>query len=221
LSNNESKVMTQYASYGVRLNYVIFPIDFRDLRHALAKNGYELSSVRGPIPSPPIRIGFTGDIARKGETTVIIETDSGEISVTGRSLQKVKTAFEELTDLIKRELGVSLDLNIKYYLCHLHCKTDTGKIPRDEIAKAENRDFFSRLGQVLGVDVAPFSIRLCPKGAIPNHENWFDISIEPDTVNEKMYHLGVVFRSPDKEKTETFVRDLESNILKLIKVIEA
>lgn len=221
MNNNKAKVMTQHVSYGVRLNYVIFPIDFRDLRHALAKNGYELSRITGPIPSPPVRIGFSGDVARKGEIAVTVETDGGEIGITGRSLQKVKMAFEELENLVKRELGISLHLNVKCYLCLIHCRISTGKIPRDEIAKVENRGLYSRLGQVLNVDVSPFSVRLCLKGAVPNQESWLDISIEPDILNEQMYHVGVVFRSPDKEETETFVRDLENNILKLIKIVEA
>ena len=65
MSKKKPKIMTQEARCGVRLNYVIFPIDFRELRHALAKHGYELSSISGSIPSPPTRIGFGGDIGRK------------------------------------------------------------------------------------------------------------------------------------------------------------
>ena len=220
MNKNQPKIMTQEARCGVRLNYVIFPIDLRELRHALAKNGYELSSV-GRLPPPPARIGFGGDVARKGETTVIAESDSGEIGVVGRSLQEVKDSFDELANVIDSELGISLHENVRFYWYVVHYKVDTGKTPRNEIAKVENKDYIAQFSQILGEDLSSFSIRLVPKNAIPNQESWFDIAIEPDVMSEKLYHVGVVFRTPDRGKTETFVRDLENTLLKLIGVIEA
>jgi len=221
MSSDKPKIMTQEARCGVRLNYVIFPIDFRELRHALAKNGYELSSVGERIPSPPARIRFSGDVARKGETSVIFESESGVVAVVGKSLQEVKDSFEELARVIDSELGVNLHGNIKYYSYNVHYKVDTGKTPRNEIAKAENKDYIARFGQALGKDLSSFSIRLVPKDAIPNQENWFDIAIEPDVMNDKLYHVGVIFRNPNKGKTERFVKDLENALLRLIGIIEA
>lgn len=221
MSDNQPKINTQEARCGVRLNYVIFPIDFRELRQALAKNGYELSPISGPIPSPPTRIGFGGDIARKKETTISVETDSGEIGVVNRTLQGAKAAFEELTNVISTELGVSLHENVRFYWYAVHYRVDTGKIPQNEIAKTEKKDYIARFGQVLGEDLSLFSVRLIPKNVAPNQESWFDIAIEPDILNEKLYHVGVVFRSPDRGKTETFVSDLENKLLKLIRIIEA
>ena len=220
MNKNQPKVMTEEARCGVRLNYVIFPIDFKELRHALAKNGYELSSV-GRLPAAPTRVSFGGDIARKEETTVIAESDSGRIGVVGRSLQEVKASFEELANIIDSELGISLHENVRFYWYIVHYKIDTGKTPCNEIPKTENKDYIARFSQILGEDLSLFSIRLAPKDAIPNRESWFDIAIEPDVMREKLYHAGVVFRSPNRDKTERFVRDLENTLLKLIAVIEA
>lgn len=112
--SDQPKIMTQEAKCGVRLNYVFFPIDIRELCGALAKNGYELPP-RMRLPSPPARLSYGGDIARKGEITVITESTSGEIGVVGRSLEEVKTAFEELAQIINTELGVSLHENLRFY----------------------------------------------------------------------------------------------------------
>jgi hypothetical protein len=211
---------TQEARFGLRLKCVLFPLDFIELRNALAKNGYELAPVRN-IPSPPIRVSFFGEIARKGEITVNIETESGEIEVVGRSLLGAKDSFEEFAEIIKSELGIGLHSDVRFYSCSVHYKIHTGRIPRIEISKAENQDYIDQLGRVLREDVSLFSIRLTPKEAVPNAENWFDISIEPDIVDDTLYHVGVIFRSSDRERTEKFVKNLENNILKLIKVIEA
>jgi len=220
MSKNRPEIKTQDARCGVNLNYVIFPIDIRELRHALAKNGYELSRVEG-IPPPPARISFAGKIARKGETTVVVESDSGGIGVVGRSLQEVNVSFNELAKVIDSELGISLYENVRFYWCTVHYKVATGKKPRNEIAKVNNKDYIDQFSQILGEELSSFSVRLAPKDASPNRESWFDIAIEPDVTNDKFYHLGAVFRSPDRNKTETFVRDLENTLLKLIKIIEA
>jgi len=219
MSKNKTKIITQEASYGVQLDYVIFPIDFRELRRALAKNGYELSSAER-LPPPPARFSFSGDVARKAETTVVVDSDGGEIGVVGLSMQQVKDSFEELAKIIDSELGISLYENVGYYWCNVHYKISTGKTPRNEIPKAENKDYIARFSHILGGNLTTFSVRLAPKDAIPNQENWFDIAIEPDIANEKLYHVGVVFRNTSKDKTETFVRNLENNLLKLMEVIE-
>ena len=220
MSKSQTKMITQDARYGVQLDYVIFPIDIRELRRALAKNGYELSPVER-LPPPPTRVSFTGDVARKAETTVTVESDRGEIGVIGGSLQEAKDAFEELTRVIDSELGLSLYENVGYHWFVVHYKVDTGRVPHNGITKAENKDYIAQFSRILGEDLSSFSIRLAPKDAIPNQENWFDIAIEPDILRKNWYHVGVVFRNPDRGKTETFVRDLENKILRLIKVIEA
>lgn len=220
MSINQPKIMTLEARCGVRLDYVLFPIDFRELLRVLAKNGYELSRV-GRVPPAPARISFSGDIARKGETQVIVESDSGEIGVVGRSLPEAKASFGELANIIKSELGISLNEKVRFYWCIVHYNIDTGKTPLKQIAKTGNKDYMSRFNKVLGEDLSLFSVRIAPKDLIPNHENWFDIAIEPAILNANLYHIGVVFRNRDKEKAETFVRDLENNLLKLLKIIEA
>ncbi len=219
-SGSQSKIVTYDARWGVRLSNVIFPIDFRELRHALTRNGYELSAVPTGIPPPPTRIRYGGDIARKGEITVTVESDSGKVGVVGRSLQKAKVAFQELANLVETEVGVSLEKNVRFYWFIVHYRVNTGKTPRNEIAKGANNDYLTRFTELLGEDLTSFTIRLAPKNAVPDGENWFDIAIEPDVTDERSYHVGVVFRNSDKEKTERFVRDLENKILELIRIIE-
>lgn len=94
-------------------------------------------------------------------------------------------------------------------------------MPLKQIQKAENKEFVSKVSEIIGENLSTYSIRLAKKDSGSNEINWIDIAIEPDMVYENNYHIGVVFRNPDKEKTETFVKDLESNIIKISKLIEA
>jgi energy-coupling factor transporter ATP-binding protein EcfA2 len=216
----QPKMTIQDARYGVRLDYLIFPIDFRDLRRALAKNGYELSHVES-VPPPPTRVRFGGEIGRKGETAVEVETDGGDVWVVGRSLQEAQSSFEELVKVVDSEIGVLLHNHVKFYWAMGHYRIATGKAPYSEIAKVENKECVNQLSKIIGQDLSSFSIRLGSKNATPNDLTWTDIAIEPDTIDERLYHVGVVFRNPDKEMTETFVKDLENKLLRLIKAVEA
>lgn len=216
----QPKVTIQDARYGVRLEYLIFPIDFRDLRRVLAKNGYELSHV-GNVPPPPTRVRFSGEIGRKGETAVEVESDSGDIGVVGRSLQEAQSSFEELVKVVDSEIGVLLHNHVKFYWAAGHYRIATGKAPQSEIAKVENKEYANQFSKIIGQDLSSFSIRLGSKNATPNDATWTEIAIEPDPIDERLYHVGVVFRNPDKEMTETFVKNLENSLLRLIKVVEA
>ena len=220
MSHKQPKIITQEARYSVHLGYVILPIDFRDLRNSLTKNGYELASVT-EIPPLPSRVRFGGEIARKGEIRVAVDSDSGEIVVIGRSLSDVFSSFEGLATLISSELEVNLHENVRFYQVVVHYKFATGSLPYNEIPKTENKSYVERFGKILGEPVSMFSLRLAPKEATPNQDNWFDIAIEPDIINKKLYHVGVVFRNPSREKTEAFVKSLEDNLTKLIGEIEA
>lgn len=220
MSTATYKLTTQEARYGICLDKVIFPLDFRDLRYALAKNGYELSPVKD-LPPPPALIGFGGEIARIKETRVLADSEAGEIAVTSRLLGEACQSFEDLANIIASELGLDLHSKVKYYQVTVHYRVTTGKTPFEEISKAENKEFMTKFSEIMKEDLSSFSIRLCPKGAVPNSENWFDIAIEPEVIDERFYHVGVVFRSSKRDKTEAFVKNLESNLLKLIGLIEA
>jgi hypothetical protein len=100
------KMMTQEVRYGVQLSHLIFPVDFRDLRFALAKNGYELSPVR-ELPPAPTRISFGGEIARKSETTIIADSEAGEIGVVGKSLQQAVACFGDLANVVAKLAALS------------------------------------------------------------------------------------------------------------------
>ena len=218
--SNTPKLITQEARYLMSLDYLILPLDFRDLRQALAKNGYESALVRN-LPPPPTRISFSGEIARKKETAIIADSEAGEIGVINRSLGEARTSFGDLIKLVEEEIGIDLHKRVKFYQVSVHYKCDSGKIPLKEIPKAENKEFIKKLSEIMGESLSSFSIRLAKKDSNINQGDWLDIAIEPDLVYENYYHIGVVYRNSNKEKTEMFVKDLETNLMKIIELIEA
>jgi hypothetical protein len=198
---------------------MILPLDFRDIRFVLAKNGYELLPVRN-LPPPPMQITYSGEIARFKENMVFANSEAGEIGVISRSVSDAYSSFGDLLKVLASEIGVNLRENVKYYEAILHCRVETGKKPAKEIAKAENKEFVNKFSEVLGENLSSLSIRLGKKDSSAKQRDWLDIAIDPDPIYDGMYHIGMIFRNPDQEKTETFVKNLENNLLKMIQLIE-
>jgi hypothetical protein len=215
----EHKLTTQEARYLLYVNQMVLPVEFRELRAALAKNGFELSAVRN-LPPPPSRLVFSGEIARKKETIVIADSEAGQIGIVSKSISESLGAFDELLKILQEEIGVNLLEKIKYFEIVAHYKLDTEKMPFKEIQKTENKDFVSKVSGIIGEKLSTYSIRLAKKDSTNNDYNWIDLAIEPDMVYENNYHIGIIYRSTTKEKTEKIVDDLESNILKIAKLIE-
>jgi hypothetical protein len=205
----------------VRLKYVFFPIDLRDIRDILAKNGYELTSIRGPIPGRPLRVMFGGDVARKGEVTIDIDTSESLVGVYGKSNKKVLEAFEQLLNIVKQEVDIDLHSNVWFYEIAAHYQVKTGSSPILNLSKiTADNPYFSKFSDILKQETSSFSLRLSPKNQLPNSENWFDVSIEQDILLADVYHVGVVFRNSRKQIVENFGLALDDTVIKLIKVVE-
>jgi hypothetical protein len=177
--STEPKLITQEARYLITMDYLILPLDFRDFRQALAKNGYELALVRN-LPPPPTRISFSGEIARKKETAVIADSEAGEIGVISRSLGEASASFGDLLKLVKEEIGVDLNEKARSYQIIVHYKLNTGKVPLKEIPKAENKEFVNKFSEILGESLSSFSIRLAK-------------STYSVIVSNKVYNISTVF----------------------------
>jgi hypothetical protein len=217
---SEPKLTGQEIRYMLVVDYLSLPFEFRDFRDTMAKNGFELAPVRN-LPPPPARIIYSGEMGRKKGTLVFADSEAGQIGVASKTLTETCTSFNDLIKIIDEEIGVNLLNKVKYFEISAHYSLDTGKNPLNQISKVQNKEIIENLAKIIGQEVTMSSIRLTKKGASVNEGNWLDIAIEPGSVYENKYHIGVIFRDSDKEKTENFVKDLEPNILKMIKIIEA
>lgn len=215
------KISLQEFRYSLRSRYVIFPIDIRDFRDLLAKNGYELSPIRGQIPGRPLRIAFSGDIARKGENIVYMDTSEGTIGISGKSEKDAIEAFENITEIILSNLGFDLNTNAWFYEIVAHYIVRTSSSPLSGISKIiESNPISPKISAIIGEKTGSFSLRLSPKNSLPNSENWYDISIEQDVLLPEAYHVGVVFRNSNRKKVKNFASSVEIKIAELVKLIE-
>lgn len=213
------RLMPKEGRYSVRLRHVIFPLEFRDIREILAKHGFELAQI-GPIPARPTRISYTGELGRKGESVVYVSIPENLFSVRSKTPKEAVSIFEELSETFATELGTSLHSNVWYYEVILHYLCETGSLPVEKIGKImDGNPFYAKFSEVLGRDLSTFSIRLSPRKAIPNQDEWLEIAIEHDVLSN-FYHIGVVFRDPQRRKVEEFMSKLEKKMEQLINIVE-
>jgi len=209
-------------SFLIVTEHIIFPLDVRDVRETLARNAYELVPIPAPLPSRPSRVSMAGTIARKSDFIVNLDTDRNLLGLAGKSSDNILEAFDELIDVFRREMNVNLESKTKYYetvgIYHIH----TRKKPSEQFSLiSERMDLFKKLNEVLKTPVSTFGVRLCPKNAIPNQIEWFDIAIEPEILESKQYYSSIVFRSAKKDTVAQWASDDRKLLTKLVGVIES
>ena len=216
------KLLNANVRASIRCNYIFFPVEGWDLLTTLAKAGYTLLVPSLSKPPRGVKIGFTGGLARKAENTIDGNDGRGFLGVSGPSFASAMHGLEELLNLIKTNIGIDLTEQARFYEVIGHFDIETDKNPLERLGRTIANDEVSKAFNLLfGYSPSLFSLRLVPQGKVPNQEEWFDITIEPDLIRTmSRYNVTVVFRSADKSKADAFGHDLEAKILSLIDAIE-
>ena len=211
--------------FSIRMNYVLFPFRTTELIDVLVKAGYTRTA---PPPPPQLRrikgarFGFTGTIARKGEIVIDINDERGFMGAASPSPALTIQGFNELLQLAETNLNTNLEGMAAFYelIGSLEVETDLNALEKIR-QLSESTKPIEQFGKIMGEDVSLFSLRLIPKGKIPNQTEWFDITIEPDVMKTSTYRISVVYRSKDKSKVQKFIDELMLNTSKMLDTIES
>jgi len=206
-------------SKGITLNTVIFPLTWHEFLNTLEKKGYELAS-QLPFPYPTGRFSASGPIARKGKTSIFVNTGANIIRIFDISIKSAGEEFDELLKLLVSDYGVDLNAFARFYSFTASYKFNTDKQASQTISDFCIFPSLGEISKIIGKDVIPFGFRLGAADVLPNDENWFDIRIEPDVLRNDCYTIEIVFRNSDKEIIEEFINTIESNLNKIIDLIE-
>ena len=205
----------------VTLKPVIFPIDFRELVEALKKKRYEPIA---EFPSPGVggRVGGSGTIAKRGEIAVTADSQRRFIGVDARSIGNALSAFEEILELIQRELWLDVHGQASYYEIIVRMRVQGHTNPAVAISRFfQKLEGIGELDSIIGEPVSLFTIRLIPKDKLPSDEEWFDIRIEPDmSLPETAYVIEAVYRKSTWSQVENFAETVESKIDAILDKLE-
>lgn len=212
--------------FSMRMNYVLPPYDTIELVDVLVKAGYTRL-----IPAPPpqlsrlkgARLAFAGPIARKGEIVIDINDDRGIMGAASPSPTLSIQGFNDVIQLIKTNLKVDFESIAAFYelIGNMEIETDMNPLERFEQLSKSNMPI-EEFSKTMGEAVSLLSLKLSPKGKIPNQMEWFQITIEPDlTKATSTYRISAVYRSEDKSKVQKFITEFLSKISEMLDTIES
>ncbi len=208
-------------SFSITTTDLFFPVDIRDLRPTLARNGYELTRLPTPLAPRQLRIGGGGVIARKGGFSLNFDAENRSLGLSGDSSDNIIKAFDELTAMVRNELKTDLASHVRYYEILGYYRVFTSKIPSEQFsAVSEGVELFETIAEIVGTSVSTFGIRVVPKGGLPNNDDWFDISVEPEIIQPDRYFCGVVCRNKNRNIVEQWASNDKKYLNQIIGALE-
>lgn len=193
----------------LRLNtlWILNP-NYPGLIHTFRQRGYR--------PSREV-----GVLAEKGNFRVVFDPRRRVLGVAGDSSNAVVTGFKEMIEILENDIRVHLGNAIIFYELLGGLQVLADHSPLDKLNNAFRRvKIFRKFKEVMGEDVALFSMRLRPRERRPDDLEWFSITIAPVVTSpDSRYDIEIVYRSVNKDKVLTFLYELENKVIDLTKVV--
>jgi hypothetical protein len=130
--------------------------------------------------------------------------------------------MDSLESLLKKEFDLDSSGLAQYYEFLASLSTRARKNPLTSwYCHFAQLPMIKTTSEVIGTEVAPFGVRLTPKGETPNQPNWLEIRIEPLVQSATDHHnIEVVFRRSRREEVFDFVRRFEDIVRALLSLVE-
>lgn len=205
----------------VTLTSVIFPLDFVDLTQALKKKQYDVT-VDLPTAGIGRRVGGAGIVAKKGDISVVADSERRFVGVDGRSPKDVSSSFEQLAQILKDELWVDVHAQVAFYEVNMRLSVLARGNPTKAITKFfENLEGVQVLESIIGERTSLFTIRLVPKDKLPSGNEWFDIRLEPDVSRpERAMTVEIVYRKASYKDVRNFIDTVDQKIEAILDRLE-
>lgn len=202
------------------------PIPEDDLINYLKEIGFEeitgIPKIFGTEESGLVR----ANIARKGTCEVLYNPPRASLEVVGKNFKEVLDRFEEIKSMLDGKEEIATQIRSYQLVSSYKVFTKDRYRPLYHISDFVGYDKIDKFNSLLGEEITPFSIRLCPKSKIGVAENirdipdWFDIQIFPYVLNPQYYGVNIVFRNPDILKVKEFTKKMEDRIENMIMLLE-
>lgn len=208
----------------VRWNTVLLPFEQPRFVSALPDEGYVLSEevVRAGRPFGGA-IEVSGRIARKGNTTLVMDPDKLTMGLESKSAESLVADFENLEELLRRQVFFDSARSAWFHEFVEQMLVWSDRSPIATFRSANiGGDLGGRLAGKAGFpNAANVSMRLAPAEGTPLDPYWWDIQIEPSFRSpERCLRFTVVYRSPQREEVMEFGRGIEKTALALIAELE-
>jgi len=202
----------------VRFNYVLFPLDLREFGRLLVARGYDLPGEMPPDPAvggPDVQHGGQGQLARKGEFVIDVNTERQFFGVTGgdpqRTLAELEGIAGDLKDSVDFNKAMFYELQARYIVRPK--KSPLALVQSWGREAAPVRSASAAFGKPMNL----FSVRLTSGIAGPNSPDYFEIWIQPAAASpNRDLGVSVVFRNSKLSEFREFAGSFESMTAKLL-----
>lgn len=202
-----------------KFNYVLFPLDLRELVNRLASLHYLPIGDLPPEPSavgPDATLGGQGPVARKADLMLDVNSEKQFLGVAGpREAKETLSELFQVLDVVSDTLESS---KIAFYEMQARYRARPPSSPLAAIARLGKDSKLAReTTEALGLPVDLFSARLISGPSGPNHTDYLEVWLQPATsLPTKDLGLSVIFRDADRRKFEATSQQLEGRLQRLL-----
>ncbi|OGD55909.1 hypothetical protein A3K81_04930 [Candidatus Bathyarchaeota archaeon RBG_13_60_20] len=145
------------------------------------------------------------------------------LAVDGQNPRAILSIFNELEKIIKEDMRIEYNENVKFYETvvdyHIYTENNPRKMIEDVSKQDEIAEAFT---EILKIPVSPFTLRYASKNILPNGPEWIDVRLEPFVKRaDKIYSFNLVYRSVDGENVKTILESVEDIIKQLVERIHS
>lgn len=208
-------------SLAVKYNTVLFPFDSIHFIRALSKRGFVVPESVGPVPFGT-RAQVSGVVGRKGNISVRVDTDRYIVGVEAPVIEQVLDEMDAVENLLAEEFDLQSPRLAHYYEFLADMTIRARRNPLESWPMHfSTTSIMGRFAEVLGMDVAPFGVRLVARGVVPDQPDWLELRVEPSIQSPTDHHfVEVVFRGSDRAAVSEFIRKFEASTRNLLSVVE-
>lgn len=207
----------------VRWDTVLMPFEQSKLLSLLPNEGYVLDeSLRRLAPFGAWQEA-SGPIARKGETTLIMNSDSLVLGIEARDENALVDEFNAIEEFLRQRLLFDSPRHALHYefLAQMLAWTELNAIEvlrRLDLGNA----VVSRISETLGIGPAHnLSLRITPADGVVHSANWWDFHIEPSFRSpQHCYRLAVVYRNAERQRVVDFAKGITDTIRNTLHLLE-
>ncbi len=208
-------------SLAIRFRTVIFPFDAVRYLELLEENGFVLSERIAEIPFGA-RLEISGFIARKGKTSIRLDSDKQVLAVHSPIITDVIEGLNFQETLLKKEFRLETESLSSFYelTAEVYLKSK-GNPLESWRAHFANDPLLNQVSNRLKKPVSPYGLRFASKETPPNHPDWFEIMFSPSVLApSEMHEVRIVYRNHQREDVMKFAQQADSFIYALQAIIE-
>jgi hypothetical protein len=223
MASQEITLIPISSNLTLRTNFVLFPIDSIDLITALAQRGFAPAPQRRNIPEAPFGTTFdlSGVIARRGGVSIGLDGNVQLLNASGSNPSEVASAFNDLINIVRQNLGINPDTNLRFYECTSTIYAQSGNNPLQNLNNIGSGETLSRFGTILNLDVRTYSLHIGSPSDTVNRPDWFDMNIHPvSNKSNSTYGILTVFRRSVMDEVMEFLSHIEERVREIIRTIE-